>query len=270
MAESMAASAASDAQSVSFLDLRFAALSVDAAAAAMAARADQRLPFAYVATPNVDHCVMLDREREIRAPLYEAAFLVLNDSRILSWLAARSGLALPPTPGSDLAAALFADQIRRDEPVTIIGADEAVVEALIARYGLADVRWHAPPMGLRRDPAAIERAAAFIAAQPSRFVFVCVGAPQQEMIALAAVRRGDAVGVGLCCGAALEFLAGRKARAPGWMQKAGLEWLHRLASEPGRLWRRYLVDGPAIFWIWRRWSRQRSAAPTGSEPGARH
>jgi exopolysaccharide biosynthesis WecB/TagA/CpsF family protein len=81
-----------------------------------------------------------------------------------------------------------------------------------------------------------------------------VGAPQQEMAARAAMQRGDAVGVGLCCGAALEFLAGRKARAPRWMQKAGLEWLHRLSSEPARLWRRYLFEGPAIFWIWRRWA----------------
>jgi exopolysaccharide biosynthesis WecB/TagA/CpsF family protein len=237
-----AAAAQPHASGVSFLGLRFASLTLEQAVAAIAAHADRRAPFGYVATPNVDHCVKLDRERDVRGPLYDDALLVLNDSRILFWLAQRSGFSLPAIPGSDIAAALFEQHIRADEAITIIGADEEVVEALIARYRLTDVRWHAPPMGLRNDPAALDRAAAFIAAQPSRFVFLCVGAPQQEMAARAAMQRGDAVGVGLCCGAALEFLAGRKARAPRWMQKAGLEWL------------RYLFEGPAIFWIWRRWA----------------
>jgi len=47
-------------------------------------------------------------------------------------------------------------------------------------------------------------------------------------------------------GAAFDFVAGTKPRAPLWMQRLGLEWLHRLASEPGRLWRRYLVTN-ALF-----------------------
>ena len=66
---------------------------------------------------------------------------------------------------------------------------------------------------------------------------------------------GGAVGVGLCIGASLDFLTGRKARAPLWMRKASLEWLHRLLSEPRRLWRRYLVEGPRIFVLTMRWRR---------------
>ena len=45
---------------------------------------------------------------------------------------------------------------------------------------------------------------------------------------------------------AFDFIAGTKSRAPGWMQRHGLEWVHRLGSEPGRLWKRYLV-GNARF-----------------------
>jgi len=79
--------------------------------------------------------------------------------------------------------------------------------------------------------------------------------PQQEILALRVAQAGGAVGVGLCIGASLDFLTGRKARAPLWMQKASLEWLHRLLSEPGRLWRRYLIEGPRIFRLTMRWRK---------------
>ncbi|WP_259593354.1 WecB/TagA/CpsF family glycosyltransferase [Mycobacterium shottsii] len=58
------------------------------------------------------------------------------------------------------------------------------------------------------------------------------------------VRLRDRARVFLPCGGSIDFLAGATNRAPGWMQKAGLEWLYRLASEPRRLARRYLLQGP--------------------------
>jgi N-acetylglucosaminyldiphosphoundecaprenol N-acetyl-beta-D-mannosaminyltransferase len=60
-------------------------------------------------------------------------------------------------------------------------------------------------------------------------------------------------GVALCIGASIEFLLGRKTRAPRWMQMAGMEWIFRLLSEPRRLWRRYLFNGPRILSIVTRW-----------------
>jgi UDP-N-acetyl-D-mannosaminuronic acid transferase (WecB/TagA/CpsF family) len=66
-----------------------------------------------------------------------------------------------------------------------------------------------------------------------------------------------ATGVGLCIGASLEFLTGAKRRAPLWLQRLGLEWLFRLLTEPRRLWRRYLVEGPRIFVLWWRWHLSR-------------
>ena len=72
------------------------------------------------------------------------------------------------------------------------------------------------------------------------------------MVARALAARGIAVGTGLCVGASLEFLAGTERRAPVLVQKAGLEWAWRLAQNPQRLWRRYLVDDPAILrLLWR-------------------
>jgi N-acetylglucosaminyldiphosphoundecaprenol N-acetyl-beta-D-mannosaminyltransferase len=237
---------------VNFLDLQFSGLDLDAAVDAVAARASLDARFAYVATPNVDHVVKLASE-PARRPLYEAAWLLLNDSRILKKLSGSAGLDLPVATGSDLTERLFDDVIDRREPITIIGGDEEAVAELKRRYYLTDVRWHRAPMNLKQKPEAIVRAAAFAAAQPSRFTFICVGAPQQEMVAYAIAQRGDARGVGLCVGAALDFLSGRAQRAPQWMRGAGLEWLHRLLSEPQRLWRRYLVDGPRVFSLFAAW-----------------
>jgi N-acetylglucosaminyldiphosphoundecaprenol N-acetyl-beta-D-mannosaminyltransferase len=142
--------------------------------------------------------------------------------------------------------------IDKYEPVTIIGGDRESIEELKRVYGLRDVRWHEPPMGLKLKPGAIVRAAAFAAAQPSRFTFICVGAPQQEMIAYAIAQRGDARGVGLCVGAALDFLTGSAKRAPKWMQNMGLEWLHRLAERAGPFVEALFGDRPQSVFVVRR------------------
>jgi exopolysaccharide biosynthesis WecB/TagA/CpsF family protein len=67
------------------------------------------------------------------------------------------------------------------------------------------------------------------------------------MLAAALARGGKATGVGLCIGAGLDFLVGVRRRAPAALRAANLEWLFRLACEPRRLSRRYLVDGPRIL-----------------------
>ncbi|MCA8902490.1 MAG: WecB/TagA/CpsF family glycosyltransferase [Hyphomonas sp.] len=234
-----------------FLGLDFQPMMAPEAASRIAGMASRNEAFTYVVTPNVDHRIRLEREPQLR-PLYEDAGLMVNDSRILEVLAKADGIALPAAPGADIVQLLFEHHIRPDEPVTIIGADAGIETALRQRFGLTRTYRHAPPMGLRHKPEAIAAAAAFIAAHPARFHFLCVGSPQQEMVAHAAAKLGTATGIGLCCGASLDFLSGRTARAPGWMRSARLEWLHRLGSQPRRLARRYLVDGPAIFGIWRR------------------
>ncbi|MBL4852868.1 MAG: WecB/TagA/CpsF family glycosyltransferase [Robiginitomaculum sp.] len=217
--------------------------------------------FRYIVTPNVDHIVRLNKEPDVFKPLYKPAWLCVCDSRILELLAKFSGIKLPAVPGSDLTAQLFDNVIKADDPVNVIGADPDVIEKVIARYGLTHLAHHQPPMGLRRNVEAIDTAAKFIVDNPANYTFICVGSPQQEMVAKAALERGDAKGLqakglGLCVGASLDFLAGKIKRAPKWMQKTRLEWLHRLASEPGRMWKRYLVEGPKIFIIWYKWQRQ--------------
>ncbi len=221
------------------------------------AERDPKASFQFVVTPNVDHLVRLRRDN-VLAPLYAQAWLTVCDSRVLELIASLSGTDVDVTPGSDLTETLFENVITQHEPVTIIGGNEEVVENVKARYGLQNVRWHEPPMGLRNNPEAIAECAQFVADNPARFIFLCVGSPQQEMIAEACLDRGDCTGVGLCVGAALDFLGGKAERAPKWMQNARLEWLHRLAQEPKRMWKRYLVDGPKIAFLWWEWRKARA------------
>lgn len=238
-----------------FLNSAFDRIGMETALKRVSERAAEK-PFAFVVTPNVDHLVRLESDT-VLARLYAQAWLTVCDSRVLELLGKLSGERIEVSPGSDMTQALFEHHIDPEETVAVIGGDAAVIEKVRQRYGLKDVRWHKPPMGLRDKPAAIAECARFVSVNKARFTFICVGSPQQELIAEACLDRGDCTGVGLCVGASLDFLGGKAERAPVWMRKSRLEWLHRLASEPGRMWKRYLVDGPKIFFLWRRWKRAR-------------
>src|SRR5207244_3232064 len=137
--------------------------------------------------------------------------------------------------------------------VAIIGGTSHTMEWLRKRFPLVEFLHHEPPMGLRHNSEARRAAASFLASSKSRFAIVAVGSPQQEMIANEVREFPGATGVALCIGAGLEFLTGEKKRSPRVLQKLGLEWGYRLAANPRRLWRRYLVDGMRIFPIYLRW-----------------
>jgi N-acetylglucosaminyldiphosphoundecaprenol N-acetyl-beta-D-mannosaminyltransferase len=84
-----------------------------------------------------------------------------------------------------------------------------------------------------------------INASGAQVLFVGLGCPNQERWIALHKGRVRAVMVGV--GAAFDFVAGLKPRAPAWMQSVGLEWLFRLASEPRRLWRRYAFNNPRFM-----------------------
>lgn len=228
------------------LGLEFADLSPAEAAALIASRG-AGAPFRYVVTPNADHLVRLARQPAL-LPLYHNAALCLMDSRVVARAAGAIGLAVPRvTTGSDLTERLLCGHVVPGERVTIIGLRAAHVPSLIARCGIAPPAHYDPPIGFDRDPAQLRRAVDFVLDHPARLVFLAVGSPRQERLAAAIAATGKAVGTGLCIGASLDFLAGAERRAPQWTQRAGLEWLHRLAADPKRLARRYLLDNPPVF-----------------------
>jgi N-acetylglucosaminyldiphosphoundecaprenol N-acetyl-beta-D-mannosaminyltransferase len=240
---------------INFLDLGFDRLTFEEIKNWLQA-VDTTTPYGYVVTPNVQHVVEVHRDPTLRE-LYDDAMLCVCDSRILRFLARLCGIRLQLIAGSDLVEALFADVIRSGETVAVIGGTDALLARLRARFPHFDFCHFAPPMGLRHNLQARRSAAEFIAASNARFAFIAVGAPQQEMIASEARNRPGASGVALCIGASLDFLIGEQKRAPKLLQRLNLEWAHRLATNPRRLWRRYLVDGLKIFPIYVWWLRSR-------------
>lgn len=221
-------------------------------------RRNEGAPFASLVTPNADHLVRIDRSAEIARAYHEADFC-LNDSRVVSILARLRGLELATTTGADLVRALFqSPDFDPDWPLLLVGGDEDIAAALTHQFGLTNLTHYDAPMGLRADPEKRAKIVRFIEDHPARFTFLAVGSPQQELIAHAVAQRGSAVGVGLCIGAAMEFLVYPERRAPQWVSRIGLEWLYRLLREPRRLWRRYLVHSPKMLGLAaREWATER-------------
>lgn len=237
---------------VEFLGIRFDQLTQGQVVERMKSVTDVT-PFGYVVTPNVDHVVRLDGEGSNSAigSAYTEADICVCDSRVLALLARLRGVDLPTVTGSDLTAILMETVVVAGDRIAVVGGTTGLIERLSVRYPDFTFLHHLPPMGLRENAEAQIAAANFISDAKCRFAFLAVGSPQQELIAARVV---GGTGFGFCIGAALEFLTGDQVRAPVLLSRMGLEWAHRLASSPRRLWRRYLIDGPRIFqlaWRWR-------------------
>jgi N-acetylglucosaminyldiphosphoundecaprenol N-acetyl-beta-D-mannosaminyltransferase len=145
--------------------------------------------------------------------------------------------------GPDLTWAMLARCAAEGLPVYFFGSTRDTLGLLAQRINatfptLNVVGLEAPPFRAiteQEDAESVER----INASGAGLVFVGLGCPKQEHWMLA--HRGRIHAVMLGVGAAFDFHAGTVPRAPMWMREHGLEWLHRLASEPRRLWHRYLV-----------------------------
>jgi len=234
-------------ESVYFLGSRFDTGSIEEAVCTILAETQDR--FKYVVTPNVHHMVRLLDEPATMQPLYEGAWLVFCDSRVLSRMARFSGLHLPVVTGSDLTAHLIERAGEQHLTIALIGPPATACAALESRYPGLNVVLHTPPMGFIKSEQEVEKCVDFVVKTQAPLVFLAVGMPQQEMVARRIADHPQARGVGLCIGASIDFLIGKQCRAPVWVQKAGLEWFHRLLSDPRRLASRYLVECPRIFYL---------------------
>ncbi len=231
---------------IPFLGVRFDPIDETEALQELLAR-DPAQDFAAVVTPNSDHLVRIDRLGGDVAHAYDIAWLCLNDSRIVRFLGKLVDIDLPTVPGANLVRDLFcAPGFDPHWPVLFVGSTPDVFATIVRDYGLKNATHYDAPMGLLRDRRKFDETVAFIEAHPARFTLLAVGSPQQELLARELKSRGKARGIGLCIGAAMEFLAYPQRRAPDWISRIGMEWLFRLVREPRRLWRRYLVDSPQI------------------------
>jgi exopolysaccharide biosynthesis WecB/TagA/CpsF family protein len=201
--------------------------------------------FSYVVTPNVDHLVQISKHPEI-IPVYEQADWHVCDSRVLGKLARGRGLDLKPYPGADLVRDLLNDPRSLALPISVVGPSHEDFRTLATRFPGHDFRYIEAPI-MQRGDAEWDKVLGEIEKSGAVLHLLCLSFPKQEFFAHDLRSRGIVRGLGLCVGASVDFLTERQKRAPLWMRKAGLEWAYRLITEPRRLWKRYLVDGPRIF-----------------------
>ena len=197
----------------------------------------------YVVLANVHVVVTAARVPDFGA-VAVAADLTTPDGAPVVWMLRKLGYTgQERVSGPDLTWALLARCAAESLPVYFFGSTRETLGLLVERINdafpaLVVAGFEAPPFR-PISPDEDAESVARINASGAGLVFVGLGCPKQEHWMLA--HRGKVNAVMLGVGAAFDFHAGIHKRAPLWMQRNGLEWLHRLASEPRRLWRRYLV-----------------------------
>lgn len=188
------------------------------------------------------HVLMTARRQPELMQALQSAWAVFPDGAPIAWFQRRVGLhAARRTGGPDLMPATFDHGRAHGLRHVLFGSTSVVVEELSERMqrrykGTKIVGVRAPSWGEEHD----ERLMDSVAAVQPHIVWCALGAPKQELwMARHAHELAPALVLGV--GAAFDFHAGTRERAPIWMQRMGLEWLHRLASEPRRLMSRYTL-----------------------------
>lgn len=221
----------------------------------------------YVCVATVNN-VMESHDDPAFRHIMNAADLVTPDGMPLVW-----GLRLFGVPaaervyGPDLTPVVCEHAARDAVPVGFFGGTPTSLKAMTgnlqARFSSLRVAygWSPPfrPLRPEEDAAAVEA----INDSGARILFVGLGSPKQDRWMAEHRGRVNAVMIGV--GAAFDLLAGAKRRAPARIQAMGLEWLFRLATEPRRVWRRYLRHNPRFLLLF---ARQLARARLGRKEAA--
>ena len=207
---------------------------------------EQRHRSGWIVTANVDILRQLSRDPALRQLLSRATFTVA-DGMPLVWASRLQRTPLPErVTGAALLPSLCARAAESGTSVYLLGGEAGVADAAAARLrtchpGLRVSGW-SPPFGVEATPEGMDEIRRRVLASRPDVVFCGFGFPKQERVIAGLLDCApEAWFIG--CGAALSFTAGRVSRAPAWMQRAGLEWTHRLFKEPRRLFRRYIING---------------------------
>lgn len=183
--------------------------------------------------------------------LHFDAAMVLPDGMPLVWIGKRRGLPVERTCGPDLMEAVLAASPQTGLKHYLYGGKPGVADILAERFtqkypGVQIVGTECPPFR-PLNCAEIQAVRSRICDSGADVVWVGISSPKQDVWMHDNYRHLTQTLIGV--GAAFDFHSGNVKRAPAWMRNKGLEWLHRLVSEPRRLWRRYLVLAPQFVFL---------------------
>ena len=205
-------------------------------------------------TPNVDHLVKLQKDKEFYE-VYQQAEWVVCDSKILYILSKLLKKPLPEAiPGSSFFTAFY--EYHKDDPnckIFLLGAAEGIAAKAMKRINQKVGRnivvgAHSPSYGFEKKPEESEELIRIVNESGANVVLVGVGAPKQDKWIMKYRNRMPKVDIFMGLGATIDFEAGTLKRAPKFWQKVGMEWLYRCIKEPKRLFKRYFIDDMKFFY----------------------
>ena len=207
-----------------------------------------------VATLNLDHVVQIRNNSEFYK-FYQQHSHITADGNPIVWLSRLARQDVHLVPGSELIEPLVEIAAQTDTPIALFGATQESLdrsaEVLKQRYPEAQIVARiAPQMGFDPMNDAAQTHIDTLEQSGARLCFLALGAPRQEMFAIRLNAQVPQMGV-LSIGAGLDFISGAQTRAPKLMRVFAAEWIWRLASNPGRLARRYgacIKILPGLFW----------------------
>jgi N-acetylglucosaminyldiphosphoundecaprenol N-acetyl-beta-D-mannosaminyltransferase len=203
----------------------------------------------YAAVVNAAKIVAANEDGELKRALLEAD-LVTADGMSIVWASRVLGQPLKQrVTGIDLFERLVERAAERGWSVYFLGAREESVLGVVSRLSreIPNLR----VAGYRNGYFAADESqyiAQSIRLSNADLLFVAIGSPGQEFWIVEHLKE-TGVSFALGVGGSFDHLSGLVPRAPEWMQRSGLEWLHRLIHEPRRLWKRYLVGNLAFIWL---------------------
>lgn len=221
----------------------------------------------HIITANVDH-LMVNRNDAESAEIYRRSILVVADGVPLLWASRFLGTPLQERiNGTDLMENICARAAEKKFSVFLLGAQDGVAAQAAAALqkkfpGLLVAGTYAPYHGFENDDRENEKIRGLLREKKPDILFLSLGVPKGvKWIDRHQLACGISVAVEV--GASFMFVSGRAKRAPRWMQNKGLEWLWRLAHEPRRLWKRYLLNDLSFFYhlFRQKYSKDRPVRP---------
>lgn len=206
-------------------------------------------------TPNLDHLVKLQKDREFY-DVYQKSDWIVCDSTVLYYASKLLKKKLPDViPGSSFFTEFYRYHAADENcKIFLLGAMEGVAEKAKNNINAAIGRdivvgAHSPSYGFEKKPDEIEDIIKIVNESRANVVLVGVGAPKQEKFIMKYKDRMPGVDIWMALGATIDFEAGNISRAPVFMQKCAMEWLYRFFKEPRRMFRRYFIDDMKFFWL---------------------
>ena len=214
----------------------------------------KRLDKGVLITPNVDHLVKLQKDKDFY-DVYQKAEWVVCDSKILYLMSKLLKEPLPEAiPGSSFFTAYYMYH-KNDQncKIFLLGAAEGIAEKAMKNINeqvgrRIVVGAHSPSYGFEKNEQECEELVRIVNESGANVLLVGVGAPKQEKWIMKYRDRMPGVDVFMALGATIDFEAGTLKRAPKVWQKCGMEWLYRVIKEPKRLFKRYFVDDMQFFY----------------------